>query len=35
MTRVSIRLWFMDQLGGEWMRPHCEEGGEGKSKEAR
>jgi len=29
--RASIRLWFMDQLAGEWMRPHCEEAGEGKS----
>jgi hypothetical protein len=25
----------MDQLAGEWMKPHCEEAGEGKSKEGR
>jgi hypothetical protein len=34
-TRVSIRLWFMDQLAGEWMRSRCEEAGGGKSKEGR
>jgi phosphoribosyl-dephospho-CoA transferase len=29
------RLWFMDQLAREWMRPRCEKAGEGKSKEGR